>query len=497
MNEAKLNAEAEAARGAGSVFDASEQQLMGRRLDQVIRRAPATCARETPIREVLETLRRERIGSMLVTHPDGQPAGIFTLRDLLTRVALDERSIADPISTAMTPDPITLPADAFAVDGALAMARHGVHHIVLVEGGKVVGVVSQKDLFGVQRLGLAHISATIRQARQMSTLIEQATNIRGVARNLLAQGLNAEHLTRIISTLNDLLSQRIIELQLEAAGLDAADFCWISLGSEGRHEQTLSSDQDNGIIFADPSDRTPDSVREILLPVARKINEDLDACGFPLCRGDIMASNPRWCLSASEWRQAFREWIYHCDPEAVLNATIFFDFRPLYGQVSLAEDLRAWLKVVAADNRVFLRHLAESALINRPPLGIVREFVFSGKAGHPHTVDLKVNAATLFTDAARVFALAAGAVQTNTVERLVEWAVMLGISASEIEAWADAFHFLQLTRLRHQQAQIAGGEAPDNFINPDDLNRLNRRILKDTLRLAKDVQIRLALDFQL
>jgi CBS domain-containing protein len=377
------------------------------------------------------------------------------------------------------------------------MARHRVHHIVLVDGGKVVGVVSQKDLFGFQRIGLAHISATVRQARQLSTLVEQAKDIRNLARNLLTQGVNAQHLTRIIATLNDLLSQRIIELRLEAAGLDAADFCWISLGSEGRHEQTLSSDQDNGIIFADPTDRTPDSVREILLPVAKQINEDLDACGFPLCRGDIMASNPRWCLSASEWRQAFREWIYHCDPEAVLNATIFFDFRPLYGRVSLAQDLRAWLKVVAADNRNFLRHLAESALINRPPLGIVREFVFSTKEGHPHTIDLKVNAATIFTDAARVFALATGPMQTNTVERLTEWAATAGISPSDIEAWADAFHFLQLTRLRHQQAQITRGEPPDNFLNPDDLHKLNRRILREALRLAKDVQIRLALDFQL
>ena len=263
------------------------------------------------------------------------------------------------------------------------MARHGVHHIVVADAGRIVGLVSEKDLFAVQQAGITQISIALREAAGLPSLVDLSRSIRELAGNLLQQGIGGENLTRIVSSLNDVLSQRIIEIEFAAAGLEDANICWISLGSEGRHEQTLATDQDNGIVFADPPDRAPGAVRDRLLPTARRINEDLHACGFPLCRGDIMASNPRWCLSLSEWREAFGRWIFHGKPDAVLNATIFFDFRALYGQASLAEELRGWLTIAAGDNRRFLRQLAENALINRPPLGIVRDFAVSRDDAHP------------------------------------------------------------------------------------------------------------------
>ena len=483
--------------GHGVTSADQAQLLMTRRLDQVVCRAPVTCTLATPIHEVLDTLQREHVGSMVVTSPDGGPAGIFTLQDLLTRVVITGRSMDDPIRAVMTPEPITLPAHVFAVEAALAMARHGVHHIVVADGNRIVGLVSAKDLFALQQAGITQISIALRQAAGVSELVELSRSIRELAANLLQQGVSAQNLTRIVASLNDVLSQRIIELELNAAGLDPANLCWISLGSEGRHEQTLATDQDNGIIFVDPPDRNADAVRTILLPTARRINDDLDACGFPLCRGGIMASNPRWCLSASEWRDAFGRWIFQGHSDAVLNATIFFDFRALHGNASLATALRSWLTVAAADSRRFLRQLAEDALDNRPPLGLVRDFAVSRDAAHPHTIDLKVNGATLFIDAARVVALAAGIGETNTVRRLNEWAAKVGIPAEQRDAWTGAFDFLQLTRLRHQTAQIARGEAPDNYLDPDMLNRLDRRILREALRLAKTLQTRLALEYVL
>ncbi len=483
--------------GQGVTTADQAQLLMARRLDQVAHRAPVTCALATPIRDVLDILQRENVGSMLVTFPDGRVAGIFTLRDLLTRVAVAGRSTDDPIRDVMTPEPITLPAHVFAIEAALAMARHGVHHIVVVDGNQIIGLVSEKDLFALQQAGITQISIELREATGVSELVDLSQSIRELAGKLIQQGGGAENLTRIVASLNDVLSQRIIELELAAAGLDAAHLCWISLGSEGRHEQTLATDQDNGIIFVDPSDGNADAIRSILLPTARKINEDLDACGFPLCRGNIMASNPSWCLSAGEWREAFGRWIFYGTPESVLNATIFFDFRTLHGNASLAVELRSWLTVAAASNRRFLRYLAEDAVHNTPPLGLVRDFALSRNAAHPHTIDLKVNGATLFIDAARVLALAAGIRETNTIRRINQWAGKVGVAAGEREAWTGAFDFLQLTRLRHQQAQIARGEAPDNYLNPDLLNRLDRRILREALHLAKSLQTRLALDYRL
>ena len=480
---------------AGTLSANGEQPLAGR-LHKLLRRATVTCRESTSVRDALATMQRKGIGSMVVVDSAGNPQGIFTLHDLVNRVTLAGRSVDEPIDEVMTPKPVTLPADAFAFEAALTMARHGIRHIVVTEGEKLAGVVSEKDLFSLQRVGMTQISTALRGARGLDTLVEISHDIRDLTRNLLAQGIDAEHLTQIIASLNDQLSRRIIRLELDSAGLDAERFCWISLGSEGRQEQTFASDQDNGIIFSDP-ENSPDGVRALLLPVAARINAALDACGFPLCRGEVMASNPRWCLSETEWRQAFRYWINEGNPEAVLNATIFFDFRALHGQLPLAEELRSWLAQEVTDNHRFLRMMAENALQNRPPLGVMRDFSLRSGGEHPHTIDLKVNGATLFIDAARVFALASGVVQTNSAKRLQAWAAARALPATEAEAWIGGFHFLQLIRLRHQQKQIASGETPDNYLNPDHLNDLDRRILKEALRQAKMLQNRLALDFQL
>jgi CBS domain-containing protein len=480
----------------GNILSANGQQPLAGSLHKLLRRAAVTCHESTSVRDALAIMQRKGIGSLVVVDGNDRPMGIFTLHDLMNRVTLAGRSVDEPIGEVMTPNPVTLSADVFASEAALTMARHGVHHIVVMDGEKLAGVVSEKDLFSLQRVGMTQISMALRGASGLDALVEISRDIRELTRNLLAQGIDAEHLTQIISALNDQLSRRIIRLELDAAGLDADRFCWISLGSEGRQEQTFASDQDNGIIFSDP-ENSPEAVRALLLPVATRINAALDVCGFPLCRGEIMASNPRWCLSEIEWRQAFRHWINEGDPEAVLNATIFFDFRPLYGQLPLAEELRSWLAREVANNHPFLRMMAENALQNRPPLGVLRDFTLPGGGEHPHTIDLKVNGATLFIDAVRVLALASGVVQTNSARRLQAWAAARSLPTTEVDAWIGGFQFLQLTRLRHQQKQIAKGETPDNYLNPDHLNDLDRRILKEALRQARMLQGRLALDFQL
>jgi CBS domain-containing protein len=230
--------------------------------------------------------------------------------------------------------------------------------------------------------------------------------------------------------------------------------------------------------------------------MARRINESLDACGFPLCKGGIMASNPKWCLSAEEWRGQFSRWIDSGGPEELLNANIFFDFRALYGEASLAEELRAWLTEKVRGNPRFLKQMTQNALRNVPPLGLVRDFVLSDDEQHPNTLDLKMNGTTPFVDAARIFALASGQPATGTSQRLKLAGQALHIPDAEIGSWVQAFHFIQLLRLRHQHGQERKGLAPDNFLNPDTLSVLDRRILKEAFRQARKLQARLALDYE-
>ncbi|HUW50629.1 MAG TPA: DUF294 nucleotidyltransferase-like domain-containing protein [Sulfuricella sp.] len=476
----------------------SDQQSLSSPLSSIIRREPVTCAPDAPVRSVLATMHALDIGSMVVVEGEKRPIGIFTLHDVLKRVALAQLDLDQPISAVMSSALTTLPPQAFAYEAALEMAKHGFRHVLVTEGEKLVGIISEKDLFTLQRVGLHQVSLAIRSATGIDALKQSAHDIRQLAHNMMAQGVAAEQLTQFISTLNDLLTARIIELECAAAGImdsapGHAGFCWIALGSEGRYEQTLNTDQDNGIIFSVPKGMTPDQVRQQLLPVARRINEVLDACGFPLCKGNIMASNPQWCLSFGEWQNKFAKWIDHGDPAALLNAAIFFDFRPLFGTQHLAGDLRRWLADKAAANSRFLHQMAANAMRNKPPLGLIRDFV----VGDGHTLDLKFNGITPFVDAARIYSLAAGDTHTHTIQRLRLSAAKLNIQKAETEAWIEAFLFIQLLRLRIQHQQREAGSELSNRIDPDNLNDLDQRILKEAFRQARKLQSRLAMDYQL
>lgn len=477
-----------------------EQQSLASPLSAIIRRKPVTCSPDTTVRQALEVMRDQRIGSMVAADEEGRPLGIMTLHDVLDRIAIPQIDLDQPVVEIMSMQLSYLPPQAMAHEAALMMAKHGFRHVLVVENEKLVGLVSEKDLFALQRVGLRQIGSSIRHASTPQELQLGAADIRKMAHNMMAQGVSPEQLTQFISAFNDLLTARVVELECKASGLTGTPLhdglCWMALGSEGRFEQTLNTDQDNAIIFEVPAGMTADQVREKLLPIARRINETLALCGFPLCRGEIMASNPKWCLSLEEWKRTFNAWISGGSPESLLNASIFFDFRSLYGAQNLAEDLRGWLARVASDNSRFLHMMAENALRNRPPLGLVRDFVL----GKENKLDLKLNGITPFVDAARIFGLAAGVSQTNTIQRLRASAEKLNLHASEIDAWIDALLFIQVLRLRHHDevsAQGAGDDALDNLIDPEKLNELDRRILKEAFRQARKLQARLALEYHL
>ena len=476
----------------------AEQQSLASPLSAIIRRAPVTCAPQTSVRDVLAQMHESRIGSMVAVDDAGRPLGILTLPDVLERIALPQIDLMQPVIGIMTKQLTFLPPQALAYEAALAMAKQGFRHVLVVENERLVGLVSEKDLFALQRVGLRQVGSAIRHAQNLEELQLAAADIRSMAHNMMAQGVAAEQLTQFISTFNDLLTARVVEL--ECASLSATSLaerlCWMALGSEGRFEQTLNTDQDNALIFEVPEGMTTDQVREQLLSVAQRINDTLAACGFPLCRGKVMASNPQWCLSLEEWKRTFSNWIVNGTPEALLHASIFFDFRALYGAHTLAEELRLWLTRVASDNARFLHQMAENAMSIRPPLGVVRDFV----VGKEHTLDLKLNGITPFVDAARIFSLAAGVTHTSTIQRLRASAVRLKIHPSEIEAWIDAFLFIQVLRMRHHdeaKAQGLNDDALDNRIDPERLHELDRRILKEAFRQARKLQARLALEYHL
>ena len=477
---------------------ATEQQTMTTSLANLVKKAPVYVSPTLATRAALEKMAEASVGCMAVADDDGKPVGVLTQSDILKRIVLTGYDLARPIAEVMTTPPHTLSGSATAYDAALEMATHGVRHILVVDSeDRLKGVVSERDLFALQRIGLRQIRSGIESAADIEALQRASRDIRQLALNLLAQGIGAEQLTQFISALNDALTRRILELNLDRHDLYGIEYAWLAFGSEGRHEQTLSTDQDNGIIYVLPewADKEPLKLR--LLEFARDVNNDLAACGFPLCEGNIMASNPELCLTVDEWREKFSSWIREPHPEALLNATIFFDFRVLYGDEKVAHQLRHWLLALTGGNPAFLKAMATNALDVAPPLGKIRDFVTDDDPKHPGTIDLKKFGARLFVDAARVLALRTGVEATSTVQRLRQGGSRIGMPAEELAAMADGFHFIQLLRLRHQHLDTDHGAPGDNRVKPDNLNELDRRILKEAFRQARKIQLRLKLDYQI
>ena len=326
------------------------EQSLETPLGNLVSRAPVSCGPDTPLREALVSMHEKRTGSILVVDPQGRAVGILTRYDVIGRIALAEVPLDTPIGQVMVHPVHSLTATDTAHDAALLMSRHGVRHVPVTRDGVAIGLVSERDLFAMQRLSLKQVSTSIRAARDVGTLKLVAQDIRRLARSLLSQGVQARQLTSLISHLNDVLTQRLLELKSAEHGVDLASLCWLALGSEGRSEQTIATDQDNALILPDGATQAQ---REKILVFAHDVNVALDACGYPLCRGGVMAGEPACCLTLREWRERFAVWIDHGAPQDLLNASIYFDMRGLAGYTELAQHLHAEVLEAGAAHAAF------------------------------------------------------------------------------------------------------------------------------------------------
>ncbi|TXI35436.1 MAG: CBS domain-containing protein [Aquipseudomonas alcaligenes] len=498
-----------ALRGVSSLLDQVNQQVQLRAaenlgaqysLDTTLRelalQQPVACSAATPLRDTVRRMHEQHVGSIVIVDEDERPAGIFTLRDL-RRVVADGESLEQPISALMTQRPFHLPPEASAFDAALAMTERHIAHVCLVEHERLVGVVSERDLFSLQRVDLVHLARTIRHAGRIETLVALRSDIRLLVERMLAHGASSTQITQLVTLLNDHTVCRIIELVLEELGDPGVPFSWLCFGSEGRREQTLHTDQDNGILFEADSPEQAEHMRQRLLPVARRINQRLAECGFALCRGNIMAGNPELCLSRREWAQRFAAFVREATPESLLASSIYFDLRVVWGDEQGCAQLRRQLLADVADNSLFQRLLAANALRHRPPLGRFRDFVVARKGAEKDTFDLKEEGLTPFVDGARLLALAHGVEDSSTLRRFAELVRLEVIDAQDGAAYEEAYHFIQQARLQLHQQQAAQNLPLSNRLAPDSLNHLDRRILRESFRQAQRLQASLALRYQL
>jgi CBS domain-containing protein len=452
---------------------------------------PLVVTPQSSLRDVLYGFSRDDRDVAVVCDPSsGLPLGLIRLRDLLHVLGFEGGGLDDPVAIHMIGAPLRLSADAPAHRARVLMARRGVDHLVLVESdGRLFGLVDQADLLGPRAGGSEALINTIKSARDVDVMAVAADRVRRRGAELFHSGMAVEALCDWMSGFNDLITIRVIELIEDEFDLPPVAWCWMAFGSEGRLEQTFATDQDNGLLFVPGEPQHTEEVRQAFLPFAQAVNQALHACGFERCRGKIMAGNPDWCLSAEEWRARFRAWLCEPDPQALLHSTIFFDFRPIYGNDEPVDQLRAWLSQDAPGHPRFFHGLAEQALAISPPLGWAGQFVFDRNRDFPHTIDLKQQGARFFMDVARLWALKHGIWATNTAERLRLSGAVRQREPQEVAAEIEAFHLLQ--RFRIQQQLVTHDRDAVNRVDPDDLNELHRLMLKEALKQAKKLQSRI------
>ncbi|HEY0847963.1 MAG TPA: DUF294 nucleotidyltransferase-like domain-containing protein [Noviherbaspirillum sp.] len=470
------------------------ESSLDRKLATLVRQQPVTCPPSATIEEALRAMLQHQVGAVIVCRAEGAVEGIFTRKDVLSRVTLPQVPLSAQVNTVMTRNVQVLSVDSTAEEAALLMSRFGIRHIPVIDNGRLVGVVSERDLFAIQRLSLKQVSSAVKTAKDVDELQIAAQNLRVFARTLLSQGVQAKQLTELISHLNDVLTERLLEIAAQQHGVSMDAMCWLSFGSEGRSEQTIATDQDNGLIFVSAN---PAQDRPRWLAFGKTVNEALDRCGYPLCKGNVMASNPACCLTLDEWKQRFDTWIERGTPEDLLNANIYFDFRGLAGRLDLASALRDFVTARAKDVTRFHKMLADDILRRSVPLNWFGA-IETEKVGKQEVVDLKLRGTAIFVDVARLLSLACGIAETNTRRRFEAIARHRGLKSQRGETWSSAFEFLQMLRLR---VQLDGPESPGwvaghpNKLELSALTDIDRRLLKETFRVAHELQQRVELDY--
>ena len=468
-------------------------QLHHNTLGSLPLRPPIMALPDHPIKEALEMMDEKEIGSILVADDQQHPLGILTRHDILKRIVLSKVDLSKPIAEVMSTPIQSLEFNHSIEEASHLMLDKKIRHLPVLKQGKVIGLVSERDLFSLQRFSTGNISSAIRAATDLPSLAQCAKNIRSYAENLLGQGVSGQRLTSMISYLNDLLTEHVIKVtMLSYLQVDAQHFVWFAMGSEGRGEQTISTDQDNGMVLAD--DLTDDQINTYLT-FARAVNEALDQCGFPLCTGNVMASNPQYAMRQSAWMKHCARWINNGTPQDLLDSSIFFDFRGLFGRQSLLDPIKKLVKQGAQDTPRFISFLATNAMNWNVPLTLFGGIETTDVEGE-EVIDIKVNGTALVVDFARIYALALGIEVRGTCDRLMAIAQAKGYDEQKGKDWVAAFDYLQMLRLKAQLLQPSGrSHLTANQLPFSSLSPVDRIVLKATFNVCKAMQQRLKLDY--
>jgi CBS domain-containing protein len=459
----------------------------------LVRREPVTAPVTATIHEAAQVMATEGVSCLLLTEgasdaatgTQGRLAGIVTDRDLRNRVVAPGIDLGRPVTDVMTADPVTAGSDALAFELLLEMVDRRIHHLPVVEDGRPVGVITTTDLMRLEHANPVYLVGDIAKQPDIAGIAERCRRLPLVVEGLVAADASAEDIGRVVTAVGDAVERRLVQLAEDRLGPAPAAYCWVTLGSRARREQALAADQDHALILADT---VTEEQRGWFVELASFVTDGLVECGYPRCDGDVMATNPRWRKPLAEWIAEFRSWLTEPVPDAVLQASIFFDMRPVSGDEGLYAALAGFVRREGPQSGMFLAHLAKQATLNEPPLGFFRGFVVDKSGEHKDTLDIKRGGIGAVVELARVYALGLGTEAVNTPARIQAARLAGIIGAERAEELRDAYEFISYVRLRHQVEQVRAGEEPDNRIKPAALSPADKRHLREAFGIVRSAQ---------
>lgn len=458
---------------------------------EVVKRQLEMIPSSETVQQAAAKMSQLRIGSLLIHDQGGDIVGIATDNDLRTKVVAMGLGYSTPVAEIMSAPVQKIGASATCFDALLQMMNQQVHHLAVENmQGTIMGMVTAHDIMVHQGTSPISLFREIVAQRKIEGLYSLAEKVPLVIRTLVSEGAKANNITRMIAVLNDQIVNRVLILLEEELGPAPFPFCWLMLGSEGRQEQTFKTDQDNALIYETPPEEW-EAIKQAKLYFRRFGNlaiEHLANCGYPLCKGQMMASNPKWRKPYSTWHNYFDRWMSAPEPQAVLHATIFFDFRAGYGDMALADRLRDFLVQEAPRRSIFLIHLAKDCLVNKPPLSFFRNFIVEKDGEHKNRLDIKTRGLVPYVDFGRLMALKHGIKETNTIARLQALADGDFIPRDLYVETREAYEYQMQLRLVHQLQMMEAGNKPDNYIDPAELSDLEKQTLKEAFAVISRLQ---------
>jgi len=441
-------------------------------VEQLIPRPPIFISRDATVKEAAQTMRRAWASSVLV---EGSPPGIVTDRDLRTRVLANGLGPDTPVAQVMSSPVKSLTAENPVYGALLFMLQENIHHLPLTQHEDIVGVVTDTDLLRFQAKNPLFLLQQLERMASVEHLARYSLDIAGTVEALAEGGLDVPQIGRIVGSLNAALVRKLLQLAEAELGPPPTPYTWVVFGSGGRWEQVILTDQDNALIYADD---TP-AAKQYFADLTTRVVNNLLVAGFPECSGGYMATN--WHKPLAEWLDIFNGWIEAPTPQALMEVGIFFDFRPVFGTLSL-KPLESLL-IRARRNKIFLAHLANAALQFHPPIGFLWRIRNEGG-----WVDLKTGGIAPVVGLARTYGLESRTAFRSTLDRLQAAAETGALSKPGADMLMETFSFLMRLRLKAQLESIKSGQPPTNKLQINAISSLERRHLKDAFMAIRDMQ---------